>query len=437
MSAVSVANYFIDLLFALLYFQRQDNADFPWWKKLAGLCCLLLTLVLYPTGVFPFLSGTVQRFFLRILLTLMFVYISVPLKWISAVYGVCYWCTVHLLAQSLFFLPHTYALFNGTAVFTGNAASDWFICIFLTLLVKLAVFLPFTRLTPLVNISPVQPADLLPVGLVAAAAIYGRELAVPLVQAGTAAPISSGAYYLILQLALLILLGYMERSRRARQEHAVTQLQKQEAEALLRGVQNQNANAQVISALRHDLKNHLLTIQLLLSEGKPEEADQYIATLLEKTAPIRKTYNTGSELVNGLLSVKLDETHCRGLDVSVNLDMRSGSFLSNYDLCVLFGNVIDNALEACRELSPEEHPYFRISGGQSANVLLLRFENSCKTAAVLVNGLPLTAKADARLHGFGLRNVSMILKKYDGNLSITQEHPGEFVLTMLIPIPQE
>lgn len=133
--------------------------------------------------------------------------------------------------------------------------------------------------------------------------------------------------------------------------------------------------------------------------------------------------------------MKLEDCQSRGTEVTVNLDMRCAGFLDNLDLCVLFGNILDNALEACAELPPERKAYIRITGGQSANMFTLRVENSCKRTSVLINGLPVTAKANAQLHGFGLKNVKAVLEKYGGSLHVLQEESGVFVLTILIPIP--
>ena len=65
----------------------------------------------------------------------------------------------------------------------------------------------------------------------------------------------------------------------------------------------------------------------------------------------------------------------------------------------------------------------------------LRVENSCKRTSVLINGLPVTAKANAQLHGFGLKNVKAVLEKYGGSLHVSQEESGVFLLTVLIPLP--
>lgn len=435
MNMIECANFLMDLLFTRLYFRRMDNSSVPPWRRALGFICLLSTAILYPSGVFPFLSGMVQRFLLRAALTLLYVVIVFPISFSASAYAVGYWCTIHLLVQSLFFAPFTYTLFTGKAIFTGQPNLDILLCILLTFLIKAICFLPFSRLTPLVHVSPVRFSDLIPICLIAAVALYGRELAIPLLEAGRAAVSEVSSYYLTLLAALMVLLGYVEYSRRDRRERAMTQLKQQEAEALLKQVQNQALNAQEVSALRHDLKNHLLSIQFLLSKGNTAEIGQYIHALLEQTVPSRRNYNTGNELADGLLSMKLEECQSRGTEVTVNLDMRCADFLDNLDLCVLFGNILDNALEACAELPPERKAYIRITGGQSANMFTLRVENSCKRTSVLINGLPVTAKANAQLHGFGLKNVKAVLEKYGGSLHVLQEENGVFVLTILIPIP--
>ncbi|MBQ7860386.1 MAG: GHKL domain-containing protein [Faecalibacterium sp.] len=435
MSTIALANYAMDLLFAMLYFQHSEQPYFPLRRRLLGFAFLMATWILYPSGKFLFLSNMMQRYFLRIVLTLLCVLVSFPIRWSSAVYAVGYWCTLHLLVQSLFFAPFTYGLFQGTAVFTGKPTVDLLLCITLTFAVKGLCFGGFTLLTPLLRVGPVQLPDMIPIALVAVVALYGRELAIPLTHSHPSSSAEISNYYLLLQVSLIALLGYMEFSRRGRRENAAMQLQKQVADALLSGVENQRQNMKALAALNHDLKNHLISLQLLLHEGNQQEADRYIAQLLEQNKAAKRRYSTGSELVDGLLSMKLDGAEARGVDVKVSLDISPGSFLSNHDLCILFGNAIDNALEACEKLPPQRSPYIHISGGQRANALILRFENACANKAVLINGLPLTGKENLMFHGFGLRNVSEMLKKYDGHLSIDKNDEGKFALTVLIPLP--
>lgn len=105
------------------------------------------------------------------------------------------------------------------------------------------------------------------------------------------------------------------------------------------------------------------------------------------------------------------------------------------DLRVLLGNALDNAVEACQRVAPSERRFIRVSGGPSANYLLVRVENSCGNGLALREGLP-TTKVNKALHGFGLRNIKGVLERYGGSLTIATE-AGCFISTMLIPIPKE
>ena len=433
MTLVSFFNFIGDLLFTLIYFRRRDNGGSP-PRRVAGLFCLLLTVVLYPSGLFPFLAGTVQRYLIRAVLTALFAYLSLSIHWFSALYAALYWSTVQLLIQSLFFSPRTYPVFTGLAVFTGQAHLDVALCVLLTLAVKGLFALLCDRLTPVRGISPLQTVDLLPEVLIAALAIYTRELAIPLTLLADTTERALSNYYLILQLVLFLLLLFMEFMRRFRNDSAVALIQKQEAEALLQNIQNQNENARAISALRHDLKNHLLSLSLLIRDGRGEEALSYLDSLSGSIVQGQIIPATGNDLVDGLFSLKLTPAVREKTQVQIKLDLRQSDFLSNTDLCILFGNLLDNALEACQRA---EHPSLSIGGGVSANMLLLHFENTCKHSPVLVDGLPVTEKKNTLLHGHGLRNVRGVVEKYGGNLSIAWDKRETFMVDILIPIPPD
>lgn len=436
MTIISFVNFLGDILFALFYFRKKDNSSFSVFRRAAGLVCLLLTIVLYTSGIIPFLGGTLQRFLVRAILLFCFILLSFPIQPISAIYLTIFWSTLQLLVQSFFFAPYTYAVFSGTAVITHMPLMDMLICTLLTLMVKAVFFLTFTKITPMEGVSPVQAPDVAVLAMISSVAIYTRELAIPLTDPSIQMASELSNYFLTLTLALIVALGFMEYTRRARNTQAVLELQRQETDALLASIKSYRENAQEVSALRHDMRNHMISMRLLLNDGKNEEVGEYIDSLLKKGTAVHKQFFTGNDLVDGILSVKFSDEVTAVTDISVKLDLRSAGFISNEDLCVLFGNVIDNALEACAGLKNDQKPWIKISGGVSANLLLLRFENSAGKVPILVNGLPVTVKSDKSLHGFGLRNVESILRKYDGSMNIVQDTPGAFVLTMAIPVSQ-
>ena len=114
------------------------------------------------------------------------------------------------------------------------------------------------------------------------------------------------------------------------------------------------------------------------------------------------------------------------------MDFRAGDFLSDFDLCMLMGNALDNALEACRALPPESDRFIEVKGGVSANLLTVRMVNSCPAGR---NGLLRTTKADPQEHGYGLRIIRDTAARYGGVVETRTDSPGRFTLLLSIPVP--
>ncbi len=437
MSLISLFNCIVDIIFTLLYFRRRDNSKRNPGYLITSYVFLIATGILYTSNMFPFLSGSAQRFLIRCVLVFLFVYFSLRIRLATCIYVTFYWCTMQTLIQSLFFAPLSYPVFKGAASFTGNYTADIIICMIITLLVKCLFYIPFLVLTPLMGMSPVFLIDIVPEILIAAVDIYVREIAViaspAQVKTGISKNSEPNSYYLILQIVLIIMLVFTEYNRKARAQRTQEQIRNMETQALLNGINSNRENAQAISALRHDLKNHLISLKLLNENGRTEEINTYIDSLLEQGTPPRRVFNTGNELADGLLSMKLDTDHTKDIEIKVSMDLSSASFLTNEDLCVIMGNVLDNAVEACNKVKGKRK-YIYINGSLSANYLLLRFENSCTGIPTLINGLPETSKKDFLSHGYGLKNVSAVLQKYDGNMNISKSGDGKFVLNIMLPI---
>lgn len=440
MSLISVFNFVVDIIFTLLYFRRRDNGKRKPGYLITSYVFLIMTSILYTSNMLPFLSGSIQRFLIRSALVFLFVHFSLCIRLTTAVYVTFYWCTMQTLIQSLFFAPLSYPVFTGAASFTGNYTADIIICMMITLLVKCLFYIPFLVLTPLMGMSPVFLIDIVPEILIAAVDIYVREIAILATPSQSNTGVSNNSepnsYYLILQIALIIMLGFTEYNRKTRAQRMQEQIRNMETQALLNGINSNRENAQAISALRHDLKNHLLSLKLLNENGSTEEIKAYIDSLLEQGNPPRKVFHTGNDLADGLLSMKLDAENTKDIEVKVSMDLSSATFLTNEDLCVIMGNALDNAVEACSKVKGRKR-FIYINGSLSANYLLLRFENSCAGIPTLINGLPEASKKDSLSHGYGLKNVSNILKKYDGNMNISKGGDGKFILNIMIPISSD
>ncbi len=169
-------------------------------------------------------------------------------------------------------------------------------------------------------------------------------------------------------------------------------------------------------AFRHDIKNHLSVLNGLLNSGKTDESKAYLKKLETVSESLSFPYQTGNPVVDILLGEKLRLTKEVMLDISVCLPDPCG--IDDLDLCVIFANALDNAINACRFLEGEKT--IRIMGKRQGDFYLLIFENTC-------SGEPLPPA------GTGLSNIKAAAEKYHG--AVLAEKTGQvFSLHVLLNI---
>ena len=170
------------------------------------------------------------------------------------------------------------------------------------------------------------------------------------------------------------------------------------------------------SKLRHDIKNHLLTVNSFLEEDKIDEAEKHISSIIGSYQNKTEIVHTGYPAVDGLLNYKLQPASDSGVRTNVKITLPSDFNFSSFDLTVILGNLIDNALQA---VSPvEENKFIELGMDCSKGVLIIKVSNSFKTAIQTENGKIVSSKKDKDNHGFGLRNVKDVLEKYNGTSKI-------------------
>jgi hypothetical protein len=178
----------------------------------------------------------------------------------------------------------------------------------------------------------------------------------------------------------------------------------------------------------HDIKNFAAALSAYLEAGKTAEAKERLDEFIDKI-PAAASLDTGNMAINALLHAKsagLQKIGKRSLSIALPPELA----IDEIDLCVLIGNAIDNALEACSQIENEEERYINIKIFPFNNCLSLLFENACTEKAAA--DLFATAKPQAFLHGFGLENMRALCAKYNGDISCEQTG-GHFSLSILLP----
>ena len=169
-------------------------------------------------------------------------------------------------------------------------------------------------------------------------------------------------------------------------------------------------------SFRHDVKNHLSVLDGLLKGGKLRESREYLKKLETVSEALSFPYQTGNPVVDILLGEKLGLAKEIAAEVSLVLPQPCG--IDSFDLCVLFANALDNAINACRAGTGAKA--IRISGKQQGDFYMLTFENTC-------SGEPLPPA------GTGLSNIKAVAEKYRGAM-LTEKNGGQYYLRVLLNI---
>ena len=110
-------------------------------------------------------------------------------------------------------------------------------------------------------------------------------------------------------------------------------------------------------------------------------------------------------------------------------------FMDVMDICSIFGNALDNAIECELKIPDKEKRLIHVSVSKQKNFLLLRFENYYDTELNYQDGAFITTKRDKEFHGYGLKSIRYTVNKYDGAVSIDTKE-NWFDLKILIPVSE-
>ena len=197
-----------------------------------------------------------------------------------------------------------------------------------------------------------------------------------------------------------------------------------------------------IRSMKHDMKNTLAVILRLAAEEQGKENGElqaYLAGLSQTMEGLELQFNTGNTVVDALLNMKYHEAVRRIPDIQMDAErlLFSDTFLvQSYDLGIILGNALDNAIEACRKLKekePEAEAFIRLSSFQKGKMVLMEIANSFDGKVIWKrqSQFPETDKADREAHGIGLVNIRNAAERYHGGVD-WEVHNRVFTLTVML-----
>lgn len=195
--------------------------------------------------------------------------------------------------------------------------------------------------------------------------------------------------------------------------------------------QRSQESIDMVNRKYHDLKHQIAVLRADLgTETKLDCLDQ-----IERDIRAYESQNqTGNKVLDAILTAKTSCCLEHGITLTSLAEGGALAFMSVVEVSALFGNALDNAIEAVSKLSGPEERLIRLFVSQQKGFLCIKVENRCVDSLVTGGELPQTTKRDKNLHGYGLKSIRATAERYGGSVTV-QAEKGWFTLSVVIPIP--
>lgn len=179
---------------------------------------------------------------------------------------------------------------------------------------------------------------------------------------------------------------------------------------------------------KHDFHHHLQTLKGQLEAGEVDRALAYIEQLDNQLMNVDNLLKTGNVSLDAILSAKIAQAKVDSITVTVKANVPDSLTISDVELSIIIGNLLDNAIEACR--SVESNRFIRIYISMKGKMLYFSMLNSSGEKKKKTGSLFATQKEG--VHGFGLRRAEAILEEHGGWVKYNSED-GAFTSEFLVP----
>ncbi len=188
-------------------------------------------------------------------------------------------------------------------------------------------------------------------------------------------------------------------------------------------------NIDLINRKYHDLKHQL---QIIREESNQDKKNEYIDEIEEGIRRYEAENKTGNAVLDTILTSKSNV--CLRHDIQL-VSIADGTLLSHVhvmDICTIFGNALDNAIEYEIQIPEQEKRMIHLTVSEKQGMIAIVIENYCEDNILKGRAIPTTSKTDSRYHGYGIKSIKYSIEKYGGFVNITNNN-NWFRLEMIMP----
>lgn len=210
------------------------------------------------------------------------------------------------------------------------------------------------------------------------------------------------------------------------------QMLKETMDMQIRHYQYMKESEDEMRYFRHDLKNHLLVMESLYEQGNIQEFEQYIKNMRGFLLKEKHIIHTDHSIIDALLNEKFAYAQQLGIDIVHHIRLAEGFELSAMDTCILLGNGLDNALEACKHIDQtKQQAMIDFKMVYAHGALVIRVANTIKQSENQQEITFETTKEDRTLHGLGISNMRRVVEEHQGMFQLQQQQ-DQVVLQMTL-----
>lgn len=192
---------------------------------------------------------------------------------------------------------------------------------------------------------------------------------------------------------------------------------------------NYQDSIDLINMKYHDLRHQMEDLKEQISSEEQSLLIDNIESELREYSPY---IQTGNKVLDALLDSRQTICRKRNIIITAVADGSLLEFMNVADICTVFGNALDNAIESVTVIEDDEKRLIHLEVTEQKQFVIILIENSCEDNIVFENGIPKSSHKDKMNHGFGTRSIRQVVQKYGGS-AIFDVRDGWFSLKILVP----
>lgn len=233
---------------------------------------------------------------------------------------------------------------------------------------------------------------------------------------GRALSVSQILMAILIVLIIILIVQILLFNKNELSQNYVIELLNDKMKNLSEYYNEQNTKEKDLRRFKHDSNNLMIILKALISDGNYEKALRYlnhVQLIWDKT---NNNFNTGNFICDALLASKSRDASSFDTQITVEGTIPS-NLINDVDLCILFSNLLDNAIEACAHISGSKTIHINFKNHNETWVLTI--DNPVEKNVDIINNTIPTSKEEKDQHGLGLQNINQIVKKYNGTINMT------------------